>query len=1356
MSALFAVFAVSDSLLDRVNALYFKLLVWERLQIDLPVIILSETGKKAYEEKNQTQDIIRAFAEGIPFAYKIHDHLSADLAKARAVFPDYYPLYLAYAEHIKHVRFIRSEKVLEDFFTLYEEQREQKHSTAVIQKLQEKSHASVKGRLQWSDMVSLTYQHNQTLVNDTLEEVIFVRMREQNVAGDLKKIYQDMCSYLQNHTKIVLAFRANEVFDMMPVSFSSVNFMEMQALDLKNSRWKDWKNDRYYVDGRKQIEDKMFDFIPGIKEKFEAMPIARPRYSFLVLANDANIPLPLNRNYGESYFVLRDVVKLNSLFLPYDSRVPGPMPCSYYHFGILLQNVSDNLFYGLVHAVSGQLPERKIKQNDKYYETHTFFPPLNLFDSHVVERIYVSPNEHKLGNAERQFIESHGIIVSDCENAYSDVRKQIEMAVSTDDKALYDKLTQPCPYLKKTQIDALTAGDLDLYQFLLQHEPEVKPASMQTLCQSVPAEKLHLFLQKFSYEALDVLNEDALQSVVDMIQNVMSRKVSNASWGFVTNVIRYFYDRKVEVSLRVVSQYQALENPDAEQSESMRFATLLAFEVAKKLICLKDVDKLLELTYSVFLAKEYITHLKRAMFSLLQTICLSFPADQTHLFLEQFDYEEVDVLNEEALQSVAEVMQNVLSQKPSNDSWHFVMKTMKHFRESKVEVSRDLVSKYSGLYWPEPKDDMRLNFISFLVRVIVKKLMVLEQADKILDLIRHGYLSKEDVLFLKLSIFSIKFLSPVTRYILKEKIVSLDGTNEEIDALCLGGNFEYVLLDPTFQFPENSPCRNTFAILQTLIERFTDDRSVERLERVEQCIVNRYQQGEFANFTAANVNDLLTLACGYEQRLYYVLFACLPFVEHTKPYQRLRRDLPLDESRWQGTLNSGNLLAFINLIFCSPLGTLQASGLVTAFCTKIRNLQGLAELRPCFRSYATLEYYIPELLDMWLNEPDLLEEDQLRDLLFYYMSPIKHDYAKVQALLVKKPGLLHATEGKTQCSLLHYAIMNRFSVLGDDFFRLLCTSRAANTVNVWQQSCLQLLVQRLRTFSGSNPDKKIACLLEHSTFSDALLLQMLEIMLKDSIQNGMQHFKKSFKVICTVVKERKAEAETLNTCFNEVMNLSPYQYSDAFAEIKNVPTSILQSVIFAFAENQGNTDNIEVGEAGLNRLLDCCEKMELSFDQCEALYKCNQHALLQIIQHRSYQVDVHHRDLLLAMLNESTHVLAEAGEEPSLYSLVKALVRCLLRFPEPEKVYTRLEDHIQLLISCQQFKVVDFLRGLSESISKEMAVEIKSNPGMELAIQESKDDEPANTYNRNMTFKSAQDIQESKNDIDSSIQLTRQ
>ena len=531
--------AVSENLTDRVNALHFKFLILNMLKIDLPVVIFTDNGKQLYTEDQHVKDILIGFARGVLFAYDLHD-----MAKTHShpMLKKYREMYLSYSQYVKQNRLFHGVKNLDNFFAFYEsklkvtEEDKQPH-------VQEMKNAA-KGRKLWSDIVSQTYHYHAN--NPCGNSLVLEKLEKAGITGDRQAIYHDMCAYLQQNTKLVIAFQAHELMQEVPVSFGYLNLSEMDAEGLQSNR-------KTHLKERQNVEDITFSYLPGVKEQFAEFIQARPRYAYLTFMDKDNYPEPLTTNFGLSYFVLKDVLKLNSLFVPrnavthFKPETLPATPCTYFDFGALLHQADDSLLLGLAHAVTGQLPSNKIS-NDCSYEMHAYIPPVELFDKNCVERLYVSPDEYKMSKPEIRFLEEQGFVVShEGEHAYAKEEERFLTAIAAKDVSTARDYLKRFPFLNAMFDKAIKQGDVETYHFFLQHLPGYEPLSWQRMLSKVPLHKLDLFHPIWSEAELKKFDSNDLVTLTKFISKVFNENQDGGACTLFLSWLKQFNAAKVNV-----------------------------------------------------------------------------------------------------------------------------------------------------------------------------------------------------------------------------------------------------------------------------------------------------------------------------------------------------------------------------------------------------------------------------------------------------------------------------------------------------------------------------------------------------------------------------------------------------------------------------------------------------------------------------------------------------------------------------------------------------------------------------------------------------------------------------------------
>ena len=558
-AAIHFVGSVSDGLEDRVNALHFKLLVWKILKIDLPVLIFDDKGKHLYPEKEQAQDILIAFSRGISYAFDIHDKIKNGEHPTNSIFTKYIEMFVDYCEYVKKIRLLNSDETLARFFDYHETKTQEEKSSAVTDLTRTDDYTNaVSGRKLWGEIVSNTYDYEVAHPKDN--SYVLEKLDAAEIKGDLEKIYQQMCTYLQQNTKIVLAFKAQEVMQNMPVSLAYLNLSEINALKLQQDR------ERHQYD-RSEVENITFSYLKDMRAHFNKTMQARPRYAYFTFIDETNYPKPLTNNFGLSYFILRDVMKFNSLFVPenvinnFKARSTPIRPCTYFHFDVLLSQASETLLLGVAHAVTGQLPHYQIRENAKF-EMQAYIPSIELFNQDVVERLYVSPDEYKMSEAEIAFLNEHGIKATNVgTHAYAQEEMQIEAAALADDVETIQRIMRQHPFLRQSFAQALEKGNVALYHYLLKHDPEAKPLPWQALWERVPIDKLELFHPEWTEVELKALNGDDFLILMDMQHEVMA-DLFNEPFRFFLKWLKQFNAANIKLKDVEAKGYLDNENPN--------------------------------------------------------------------------------------------------------------------------------------------------------------------------------------------------------------------------------------------------------------------------------------------------------------------------------------------------------------------------------------------------------------------------------------------------------------------------------------------------------------------------------------------------------------------------------------------------------------------------------------------------------------------------------------------------------------------------------------------------------------------------------------------------------------------------
>src|SRR5207248_3258814 len=84
----------------------------------------------------------------------------------------------------------------------------------------------------------------------------------------------------------------------------------------------------------------------GLQGRFLTTPQVRPKYAALHMSDQTHMIEPLP-DYGKSFVVFQDRIKLNCLFVPNDSYKYGLnsnshfIPCTFHHFDLFLHQCGD-------------------------------------------------------------------------------------------------------------------------------------------------------------------------------------------------------------------------------------------------------------------------------------------------------------------------------------------------------------------------------------------------------------------------------------------------------------------------------------------------------------------------------------------------------------------------------------------------------------------------------------------------------------------------------------------------------------------------------------------------------------------------------------------------------------------------------------------------------------------------------------------------------------------------------------------------------------------------------------------------------------------------------------------------------
>ena len=276
---------------------------------------------------------------------------------------------------------------------------------------------SIKARKLWTDIVSAT----DSLVDTSSKAMIYARMKKHKVPGVHVQVMQNVLTYLQEKSSILLAFDAKTIFQNRFLSLEALNYdtaAELRPINTLPNRGED------YAIKRMQTEDGLFSYLKNYQpeQKWDISSLSRPRYAFLCLSNGITKPCLPNEGYGRSYAVLQHKVKLNSLFVPHNilrckleasehkKDYQFPRPCTYFTFESLLAQVPDDVFLMMMDAVTGAYPSKRL--SFCRLDLQAYIPPVNLLDAAVTEQLFIHPEEYVLTPIEQKWIKDKGIPVA--------------------------------------------------------------------------------------------------------------------------------------------------------------------------------------------------------------------------------------------------------------------------------------------------------------------------------------------------------------------------------------------------------------------------------------------------------------------------------------------------------------------------------------------------------------------------------------------------------------------------------------------------------------------------------------------------------------------------------------------------------------------------------------------------------------------------------------------------------------------------------------------------------------------------------------------------------------------------------
>lgn len=163
----------------------------------------------------------------------------------------------------------------------------------------------------WTDVVSQTHDMNENFLSDnkTREQikarlVVFKDEIGLNDDDDLDDIIDRCVNLIKEHAVITVTFKAG-----------FLEGHELEDYQLLNMFEKDHRNRVGYAQNREMTEKGLFKHLSSqLHQDFIANKQSRPRYGANMLIDNTDPVQPIT-NYGNSFIVLKDIAKYNTLFV---------------------------------------------------------------------------------------------------------------------------------------------------------------------------------------------------------------------------------------------------------------------------------------------------------------------------------------------------------------------------------------------------------------------------------------------------------------------------------------------------------------------------------------------------------------------------------------------------------------------------------------------------------------------------------------------------------------------------------------------------------------------------------------------------------------------------------------------------------------------------------------------------------------------------------------------------------------------------------------------------------------------------------------------------------------------------------
>lgn len=300
----------------------------------------------------------------------------------------------------------------------------------------------IESRRIWTDVVSETYANNQKISGGrNLKDEVINKLKNLEFKTDTEQLYEKCISVL-NQSALTISFNAALI--------GKVGFHSFQVLNV----WESANKDPIYVSTRESWEKRFFSFLsPRLKPLFVENTIARPRYGALRLIDGKNNlgPTPM---YGKSWVVLKDVAKLNALFVPHDSlgfyfSEESGIPCTVHHLEFILLGCSDQRLKDIANRALSGLFDVNFNQNTSDRDNgyiEALLPAIDLFNPALVEQIVINteeftPDEKSIDALQKKGIKLSVFNESACKDPiYFQLTSTLVNAIETEDTEKIEKI----------------------------------------------------------------------------------------------------------------------------------------------------------------------------------------------------------------------------------------------------------------------------------------------------------------------------------------------------------------------------------------------------------------------------------------------------------------------------------------------------------------------------------------------------------------------------------------------------------------------------------------------------------------------------------------------------------------------------------------------------------------------------------------------------------------------------------------------------------------------------------------------------------------------------------------------------